>query len=863
MGHPAGPSGHVQTSLLAVVKARARTRAPWVGLGVVVLICTALIMVLAWANAVNRHQSTRQLVSTAADDYARMTSRWFAERQADADGLAGNFLIRNELSRFLAEPESASRRREIADWMGSLARQREYSALILVDPESRVRLHVPDSPDSVADADVLRAARTALMSGQVQFVDMPPLDGGAGRVLSWAVPLGGASPVAALILTANPEHQLWPELNRWFDRISTAEAVLVRRDGDDIVFLNSLRLTPGAPGRLAVADRPLVPAVRASNGESGEVNGPDYRGVPVLAGMRQIPGTSWSLVIKIDQQEIDTAIRGESVQIALAVGAAGLVVLVLSLSMWLRRETTVARQVAALTQRDRASTDQVRTLTTAIEQTPLSVLIADLTGAMTYVNPTCTAVTGYAREELIGRNPRLFKSGTHPASFYRELWDTLLAGRTWTGELHNRRKNGELYWEAATISQMRDGQGQPSGYVAIKREITADKLAAAELEQVKAQLTQAQKMESIGRLAGGVAHDFNNMLAVILGHAEMALEGLGEADARRENLIEILQAGRRSSDLTRQLLAFARRQTIHPKVIDLNESVEDMLKMLRRLVGENLDLRWQPGNELWPVLIDPAQVNQILANLSVNARDAIAASGVVTITTTNVVVTADMVRTLSRSRVGQFVELTIADTGCGMTPEVLSHLFEPFFTTKAAGKGTGLGTATVYGIVAQNHGFIHVESAVGVGTSMRVFLPRTEPVVTEGPVDDTVQLPVGTETVLLVEDEPAMLDICRRMLMQLGYTVIACGSASQAQEAFTARTGHIDLLLTDVVMPGTSGRELAESIRTLDSSVKVLFMSGYTAEVLEGLGVVEGGPLCLTKPFSTAELAAKLREALA
>jgi PAS domain S-box-containing protein len=831
---------------LTPAERRARARTLALGVGMAVGACAALIAVFAWVNAGNQHGAAQRLLATAANEHAREIAEWFEQRSSDAEALARNPLISDELRRLLGTSDSTPMQRDVLSWMESLTRSRQFLSVVLVDPAARIRFQVPPNA-ARTEADEMTAARTILTTGETRIVDAMDTQGSGDR-LSWVVPLGGTPPVAALIMVSNPEQHLWPDLNRWFDRTSSAEVVMIRQDGDDVVFLNAPHQTAGAPRRLRMAEQPWVPAIRALTGESGEVYALDYRGVPVIAAMRRIERTPWALVLKVDQREVDTQVWHDTWLIAVTIGAVFIVVMLSGVSVWLRREAGVSRHVAQLA--------------TAIAQTPMSVVITDLTGAISYVNPMFTTVTGYTSEEAIGQNPRILKSGTHDVAFYRQLWDTVATAGVWTGEIHNRRKTGELFWESATISQLRNERGELFGYVAIKRDITAEKQGAIELDQVRAQLTQAQKMESVGRLAGGVAHDFNNMLAVILGHAEIALEGLSEHDQRREHLVEILQAGQRSADLTRQLLAFARKQAIRPKVVDLNDSVGNMLKMLRRLIGENIEVRWVPGPDLWPVHIDPAQVDQILANLSVNARDAIAGGGVVTITTANVHVTPEVVRGLPRWRVGEFVELTISDSGCGMTPDVLSHLFEPFFTTKEAGKGTGLGTATVYGIVTQNQGFIHVDSTVGVGTHMRVFLPRVAGHGADVTTDAPMALPMGTETVLLVEDEPAMLETCRRMLVHLGYTVLPCQSPEEAQTTLVTYTGRIHLLLTDVVMPGGSGRDLAEATRRADPSIKVLFMSGYTAELLAGTDGPAGGVGCLAKPFSTAELATKLREAL-
>jgi len=378
------------------------------------------------------------------------------------------------------------------------------------------------------------------------------------------------------------------------------------------------------------------------------------------------------------------------------------------------------------------------------------------------------------------------------------------------------------------------------------------------------QLLQAQKMEAVGRLAGGVAHDYNNMLNVIIGHAELALGELQPGDRLREDLEEILAAARRSADITRQLLAFARRQTIAPKVLDLNRTVGGMLKMLARLIGEDIELAWRPGGDLWPVRMDPSQLDQILANLCVNARDAIAGVGTITIETANV----SLGRALSAEHpdfaAGEFVLLAVSDTGAGMDRTTLANIFEPFFTTKSGGRGTGLGLATVFGIVKQNEGFINVYSEPGRGTTVKIYLRRHHDAVVEAAAPAAASaLPAARgETVLLVEDEPAILRLATRVLTTLGYTTLAAATPAEAERLAGAHHGPIDLLVTDVVMPEMDGRTLAGRLAAARAGLRVLYMSGYTANVIAHHGVLDEGVDFIQKPFSVEELAATIRRVL-
>ena len=402
-----------------------------------------------------------------------------------------------------------------------------------------------------------------------------------------------------------------------------------------------------------------------------------------------------------------------------------------------------------------------------------------------------------------------------------------------------------------------DDQGRPLRSQGTVQEIT-------ERKKLEEQLTQAQKMEAVGRLAGGVAHDFNNMLNVILGHAEMGLMKITDATQPLiEDLQEILTAANRSAVLTRQLLAFARKQTVTPKILDLNETVEGMLKMLRLLIGEEIELAWLPTSTIWPVMMDPSQIDQLLANLCVNARDAIESVGKISIETRNATIDEIYGVDHPEAVVGDYVLLAVSDNGCGMDRQTLTMIFEPFFTTKEMGKGTGLGLATVYGIVKQNNGFINVYSEPGHGSTFKLYLPRhittNEEVPTEIPA---AQAPGGDETILLVEDDPAILGIARLLLERLGYRVLTAATPGEAIVLAQKHRDELQLLLTDVIMPEMNGSELARQLEALSPHLKILFMSGYTGDVIVQHGVLKEGVHFIPKPFSLQTLAVKIREVL-
>jgi PAS domain S-box-containing protein len=403
----------------------------------------------------------------------------------------------------------------------------------------------------------------------------------------------------------------------------------------------------------------------------------------------------------------------------------------------------------------------------------------------------------------------------------------------------------------------------PDNLIITFNNITERKKADIEREKLQTQLNQAQKLESVGRLAGGVAHDFNNMLGVILGHTEQALLLAGEKHELYSDLKEIQKAAKCSADITKQLLAFARKEIISPKQLDLNDTVESMLNMLHRLIGEDIDLVWKPSSNLWPIKMDPSQIDQILVNLCVNARDAIDGVGKITIETGRKSFDEGYCKDHAGFIPGDFVLLAVSDNGCGMDKEILDNLFEPFFTTKDVGKGTGLGLATVYGIIQQNNGFIIVYSEPGQGSTFQIYLPR---LVAEEDTDKAVPekktVAGGSDTILLVEDEPAILEITRMMLERNGYTVLSAGTPTEAMEKTKNHSVSIDLLMTDVVMPEMNGRDLAEKIIALHPDIKLLFMSGYTEDIIAHQGVLDDGVAFIQKPFSMGDLTKKLQEIL-
>ncbi len=515
-----------------------------------------------------------------------------------------------------------------------------------------------------------------------------------------------------------------------------------------------------------------------------------------------------------------------------------------------------ASLVADVTERHRAERQRAR-LSMAVEQAAESIMITDTEGTMLYVNPAFESITGYRGVEAIGRNASLLKSGRHDAAFYREMWDTIRAGRVWRGTFVNRRKDGGLFEEEAIISPVRNATGEILNYVAVKRDVTRER-------QVEEQLRQSQKMHAIGQLAGGVAHDFNNVLNVILGYSDMLLEDGDLPEGARAQIREIARAAERAAALTRQLLAFSRKQILDPRVFDLSALVADMGKMLRRLIGEHIGLHLIGPRDPCTILADPGQIEQVIMNLCVNARDAMPRGGDLTIETRRVT-GATAPGCLRAPTPGECVLLRVRDTGAGMNDEVKARLFEPFFTTKTEGTGIGLGLATAYGIVKQSGGEISFQSDLGHGTTFEIRFPLAaagqDPGESSRPPSSA--RPSRGETVLLVEDDTAVRHMVERLLGTLGYRVLVAenGEAALAlQQAEGERP--IDLLLTDVIMPGMNGREVAARIKAARPSLKVIFTSGYAEEAIAQDGILDPGITFLPKPFVLGDLAAKIREIL-
>ena len=497
-----------------------------------------------------------------------------------------------------------------------------------------------------------------------------------------------------------------------------------------------------------------------------------------------------------------------------------------------------------------------------IENSGNLIFVKDREGCYTMVNRKWERTTGLLRENVIGRTDAELFAADDAEQFRRHDREVMESGQVVEQEEYLEGAKGRRVFLSIKFPLF-DSDGKINGICGMVTDLTERRQTEEERERLREQLSRGRKMESIGRVAGGIAHDFNNMIGVILGHVELALLKITPTDQLHENLREIEKAARRSADLTRQLLAFARRQTVVPKKLDVNETVAGMLTMVDRLIGEDIEVAWLPGERTWPVWMDPSQIDQILANLCTNSRDAIADVGRIVIATENVSLSSSFCTGHEGCAAGDFVLLTVTDNGCGMDEDVIDMLFEPFYTTKETGRGAGLGLATVYGIVHQNNGFIKVDSKVGKGTTIRVYLPRYVEAGDRRKGAGTGEgYPTGQATVLLVEDEPAILGMAREMLEKIGCSVLTATTPAEAINRAGEYGGTINLLITDIIMPEMNGWELSRKLQAIQPGLKLLFTSGYTADVIAHHEVPAEAVHFIRKPFTLDDLAAKVHEVL-
>ena len=507
-----------------------------------------------------------------------------------------------------------------------------------------------------------------------------------------------------------------------------------------------------------------------------------------------------------------------------------------------------------VTERKRAEEELTR-LGMAVDQAAEAIVVTDTKGNIEYVNPAFERITGYSRDEAVGSNMRILKSGKHDERFYETMWAALSRGEVWQGRFVNRKKDGTLYDEEGTISPVRDPSGKVVNFVAGKRDITREVV-------LRTQVQTAQRMESVGTLAGGVAHDFNNALTGVLGFGEMLKKRLADDPKASADIDQILRSAERASTLTRQLLTFARRQVIEPVNLSLGNIVLDLSKLLRKVIGEHIEIRTSLHKDLPSVFADPGQMEQILMNLCLNARDAMPSGGQVLIRTDVKTVDGRYVKSRPYVKEGWYVLLAVSDTGIGMDGKTIERIFEPFFSTKGPEKGTGLGLAVVYGIVKQHNGFIHVSSELGRGTTFEILLPAVAARPDARGVAKEERVRGGSETILLAEDDESVRMLAERILKECGYKVLAVRNGEEAIGVVREKGGEINLAILDVMMPTKGGKEVFEDMHGSHPDLRVIYMSGYSADAIHESFILHAGVPFLQKPFSPGALARKVREVL-
>ncbi len=954
---------------------------------------TAAIGIIGYRNYLDQRElieaEVRRQLATVADMKVRQVVAWRSERLADARIVASAAIL-PALRHVLVGRADARDEAEITAWLRAIQEGAGYANAILINAGGEVCLTAGKANRNNQHYSELM--RKLHATGAVDFTDIHNDTGLTAPHMGLNIPLKSPDGrlEGALLLGIDPARFLYPLMQTWPAPSRTAETLLVRKEQNEIVFLNELRhgRNSALQLRFPLTHERLL-AVQAVKGREGLADGVDYRGVPVLGALRKVPDSPWWLVAKVDAEEVYAPIHKHATWLALLGSSLLLTVGACGGFVWRHLRASLDRERFAEARRAEESLRQSEErFRSVVENAPEGIVI-HTNSVIRYASPAAIAILGAkGPEDLIGRplmdriHPAYHQAvaerirGTHEASepslpmeqewfrldgtlvdvevsavpflhnqqdsalvFFHditerrraeearrhtqallqsvmegtsdavyvkdaqghyllanssvaralgrpvqeilgrddtELWpagvgQAIIAGdqtvmrdrRVVTVEEQVLLHDGSTATYLSAKGPMIDDKGDVVGLFGISRDVTERRRVEQERAKLQEQLQQAQKMESIGRLAGGVAHDFNNLLTVINGYTGMLLGEVRNDDPLHDRLAEIERAGNRAAELTRQLLAFSRKQVIEPRVLDLNEAVEEVTKMLRRLLGEDIEVMTMLAPDLGRVQADSGQIHQLLVNLAVNARDAMPDGGKFTIETQNIEIDADYMAAHAESRPGWHVLLAVTDDGIGMDPETQRRAFEPFFTTKARGEGTGLGLSLVYAIVKQNGGWISLYSELGKGTTFRIYLPVVSaPGAALPPVDLAVPSVEGSETILVVEDQDDVRKLTCTVLGRFGYTVLEARNGKEALLLAERYAGRIHLLLTDVVMPEMTGRDLAIRMTHLRPDIRVVYMSGYTGNVIAQREVLDSGVAYISKPFSPRALGAKLREAL-
>ncbi|HEY3384559.1 MAG TPA: PAS domain S-box protein [Vicinamibacterales bacterium] len=896
---------------------------------------------------------------------------WRAERVAGVRVLADWPLFASTVDRWLRARDDSSLRAAVQRYLTVTQRDLGYADVLIVSRDGAVLMSARGEP-TPGEAPLRAVVEEAVASRRAVLSDFFRCATCADPRLDAVAPLidstGGV--MAALVTRSDPRLSLYAVLNTWPTVSRTAESSLVRRDNGAVLFLNELRHRRNTALRFRIpVEAGERPAVRATLGTVGRFEGVDYRGIPVLADIRPVPGSPWFMIVKADLDEVLAESR-QSTRVTVALVTLGVLLAGTALGyLSRRRQRNVYRALYDSESRFRtliehageavfvqtngrfaylnpaaqrlfgAATAAELVTQPVIERIPPLDRVrvqdqiltpGDDRQAMPLVEETCLRLDGTPVPVELSAAPILYEGQSGTVIFARDISERVDAQRALNeSEAYYRAlfENSPFpmwVFDLATLEflavnaaacqqygytrdefarmDLRDirppedverlheivsvigpdtaprtdlVRHKTKGGALIDVEVTGQRVRfgdrdarmvvindVTERRRLEHQLQQSQKMEAIGQLAGGIAHDFNNLLTIINNCADLAADDLTDSHPARGYLTAVREAGDRATRLTAQLLAFSRRQVRQPEVLDVNEIVRRIDPMLRRLIGEDIDLVTVCADAVQPVVIDRGQIEQVLVNLVVNARDAMPDGGKLTIETTNVELDDHYAGEHVGVVPGRHVMLSVADTGCGMDAETQAQIFEPFFTTKTPGKGTGLGLSTVYGIVKQNGGHVWVYSEPGKGSTFKVYFPGTAGTPSAPRPSTPTQSSGGTETILVVEDEPQVRGLVQRILEHSGYTVLTAANASEALAVVGRAPGPIDALLTDVVMPEISGRQLADRLCATSPGLKVLFMSGYTANAIVHHGVLDPGIAFIGKPFTADDLRRRLREVL-
>jgi two-component system cell cycle sensor histidine kinase/response regulator CckA len=829
----------------------------------IVLILSAGILAAGFLYYRNYEKQYRveveQKLTAIADLKVGELVQWRRERLGDAAVFFRNEAFSSLVRRYFNNPNDPDVQRPLWTWLSIVQILYSYERIFLFDARGAKRMSIPDSQEPV-DSNLARLAAIVMGSGQIYFQDFYR-DGQDQRIyLNSMIPIlgkeGDNRALGVIALRVDPETYLYPFLSRWPAPSRTAETLLVRREGGEVVFLNELRFQKNTALKLrAPMEKVELPAVKAVLGQEGIVEGNDYRGVKVMAAIRAIPDSPWFLVARMDASEVYAPIRERLWLMIFLIGALltgtgsaiGLV--------WRRQHIRFYREKY---EAEEALHEQEIKLSSIFRTAPVGIAMT-INGAFKEANDTLCLMTGYSREEILGENTRiLYPTREDYDCAGHEMHSLNAEESVGTVEIRWKKKDGTVM-DILLGSTPLDSADLAKGVTFTALDITDRKKAGEEKRILEERLQHADKMEAVGTLAGGIAHDFNNLLMGIQGYASLTLLDLDPSHPHYERLKRIEEQVRSGADLTRQLLGFARGGRYEVKPADMNDIIKKSSSMFGRTKKE-ITIHRKYGKDLRSVEVDRGQMEQVFMNLYVNAWQAMPGGGEIYLATEDVFLNDAQAVSYSVMP-GKYVKISVTDTGTGMDEKTRERIFDPFFTTKGMGRGTGLGLATVYGIIKGHRGMINVYSEPGHGTTFNIYLPASEREVI-GEKTETGTIAMGTETILLADDEKMVLEVSREMLEFLGYRVYAAGSGQEALAVYMEKQKEIDLVILDMIMPGISGGETFDRLREINPSIRVLLSSGYSIEG-QAQGILDRG--CngfLQKPFQLENLSRKVREML-